>query len=61
MDENEGTSSYAIDAPNGGLTYVIGNLIQQGLNTDNSIVVAYGAEGLGSGHTNALYVINTRS
>jgi hypothetical protein len=58
MDENEGTSSYAIDAPNGGLTYVIGNLIQQGLGTDNSTVVAYGAEGLSSGRTHALYVVN---
>ena len=58
MDENDGTSSYAIDAPNGGLTYVIGNLIQQGPNTDNAIVIAYGAEGLGSGRTNALYVVN---
>jgi hypothetical protein len=58
MDENDGTSSYAIDAPNGGLTYIIGNLIQQGPNTDNAIVIAYGAEGLGSGRTNALYVVN---
>ena len=58
MDENDGTSSYAIDAPNGGLTYIVGNLIQQGPNTDNAIVIAYGAEGLGSGRTNALYVIN---
>lgn len=58
MDENDGTSSYAIDAPNGGLTYVVGNLIQQGPNTDNAIVIAYGAEGLSGGRTNALYVIN---
>ena len=58
MDENDGTSSYAIDAPNGGLTYVVGNLIQQGPNTDNSIVIAYGAEGLTGGQTNALYVVN---
>ena len=30
MDEKDGSSSYAIDLPNGGLAFVIGNVIQQG-------------------------------
>jgi len=58
MDENDGTSSYNIDVPNGGLTYVIGNLIQQGPDTDNSVIVAYGAEGLSGGRTHELYLVN---
>ena len=40
MDENNGTSSYDIDLPNGGLSFIIGNLIQQGPNTDNSTIVS---------------------
>ena len=58
MDETDGNSSYAVDIPNGGLTYIIGNLIQQGTNTDNSIMVNYGAEGLSSGRTHHLYMVN---
>lgn len=54
----EGDASYTIDIPNGGLTYVIGNIIQQGLNTDNSTMVNYGAEGLLSGRTHKLFLIN---
>ncbi|MGH7495714.1 MAG: T9SS type A sorting domain-containing protein [bacterium] len=46
MDEQSGTSSYLIDLPNGGTSYIIGNLLQQGPNTDNSTLVSYGAEGL---------------
>jgi len=59
MDETDGTASYAIDVPNGGLTYVIGNLLQQGPDTDNSTLFPYGAEGLsGDGRTHQLYVVN---
>lgn len=57
MDERDGTASYAIDLPNGGLSYIIGNIIQQGPKTDNPTLVAYGAEGL-SNPIKDLYVIN---
>jgi hypothetical protein len=57
MDENDGTSSYAIDLPDGGLSFLIGNLIQQGLLTDNSTIISYGAESL-SNPQNELYVVN---
>jgi len=57
MDEATGTSSYAIDLPNGGLSYVIGNVIQQGPQTDNPTIISYGAEGL-SNPMKALYVVN---
>ena len=40
-----GTSSYELDLPNGGLSYVIGNVIEQGPLTENSTIVEYGLEG----------------
>jgi hypothetical protein len=57
MDEKDGRSSYAIDLPNGGLAFVVGNLIQQGPRTENPTIVSYGAEGL-QYTTNELYFIN---
>lgn len=55
MDEASGNSSYTLDFPNGGTTYVIGNLIQQGPLTDNSGIMSYAAEG-GSNPDQHLYV-----
>ena len=40
-----GTDSYELDLPNGGLTYVIGTTIEQGTNTQNPNMLAYGEEG----------------
>jgi hypothetical protein len=40
-----GTDSYELDLPNGGLSYVIGTVIQQGARTENSNMLAYGEEG----------------
>jgi hypothetical protein len=57
MDEKDGSSSYAIDLPNGGLAFVVGNLIQQGPRTENSTIVSYGAEGL-QYPANELYFVN---
>jgi len=58
MDESSGTASYAVDIPNGGLSYVIGNLMQQGPGTDNYAIVNYGTEGLSGGRTHNLYIVN---
>jgi hypothetical protein len=57
MDEKDGSSSYAIDLPNGGLAFVVGNLIQQGPRTENPTIVSYGAEGL-QYPANELYFVN---
>src|SRR5262249_22131431 len=46
-DESAGEASYEINLPNAGLSYVIGNLIEQGPNTMNSAIVDYGSEGPG--------------
>jgi hypothetical protein len=40
-----GTDSYELDLPNGGLSFVIGTVLQQGPNTQNPNMLAYGEEG----------------
>ncbi len=58
-DESDGTTSYEIDIPNGGLSYIIGNLIEQGPLTQNSTVVSYQEEGGTSGNpSHDLFVVN---
>jgi hypothetical protein len=57
MDEEDGDSSYIIDVPNGGLTFIVGNLMQQSPFTDNSDIVSFGAEGLSSGRPQELYAV----
>jgi hypothetical protein len=57
MDEADGTASYAVDLPDAGRAWVIGNLIQQGPMTENFTLVSYGAESRRYPE-NALYVVN---
>jgi hypothetical protein len=57
MDEKDGRSSYDIDIPNGGVSFLIGNVIQQGPDTENPTIVSYGAEGL-QYPSNELYFVN---
>lgn len=45
VDGEKGRSSYELEFPNGGIAYVIGNVIGQGAGTDNPILVSYGGEG----------------
>lgn len=40
-----GEASYEIDLPNGGHSVLIGNIIGQSADTQNPVVIAYGAEG----------------
>lgn len=54
-DEFDGNASYELEFPNGGLAFVIGNLIQQSNATENPIIVAYGREGY-TAATNELYL-----
>lgn len=56
-DETGGTASYELELPNGGLAYVMGNVIQQSSTTDNSTVISFGAEGYRS-QANRLYLVN---
>jgi hypothetical protein len=43
--DNGGSASYSIDLPNGGNASISGNVIEQGPNTQNPFIVAYGEEG----------------
>ncbi len=52
-----GTTSYAIDLPNGGVAAISGNIITQGQASPNSTMVSYGEEGLMTS-TNSLMVSN---
>jgi hypothetical protein len=53
----DGTASYELDLPNGGLSYVIGNVIVQGPKSQNSGVLIFAEEGA-TNPTQALYVVN---
>lgn len=53
-----GTDSYEIDLPNAGLSYVIGNVVEQGPNTDNPALLSYGTESDGRNPIHDLYVVN---
>jgi hypothetical protein len=44
-DEEDGNGSYQIDVPNGGLTYIIGNVIQKGPHNSNNNSISYEVEG----------------
>ena len=56
-DEIGGRASYELEFPNGGIAYVIGNIIEQGSQTDNSTIISYGAEGY-AWPRNELYLVN---
>lgn len=43
-DGDEGQASYEVDLPNGGLAWLIGNVIGQGTGAQNPVMVAYGSE-----------------
>lgn len=59
MDEGAGTGSYTLNLPNGGLSFVIGNLIQQGPASPNSGIVTYGEEGSTNPDQHLYFVNNT--
>ncbi|HKW98993.1 MAG TPA: choice-of-anchor Q domain-containing protein [Bryobacteraceae bacterium] len=59
LTDESGTGSYEVDIPNGGTSYVIGNLIEQGTRSQNSTIVTYLEEGVNSMNPGQdLYVIN---
>jgi len=45
QDGPTGTGSYSIDVPNGGKVVIQGNVIQQGPNSQNPAIIAFGEEG----------------
>jgi hypothetical protein len=58
-DESTGSASYEIDIPNGGLSYIVGNLVEKGPLAQNSALVSYQEEGANSGNPDhELFVVN---
>jgi len=45
IDGEGGTASYELEFPNGGVAFVVGNTIAQNLQTENSQLISFGAEG----------------
>jgi hypothetical protein len=59
LSSESGTTSYELDLPNLGLSFVIGNLIEQGENAENPSLLSYGLEGTTVGNPkHELYVVN---
>lgn len=52
-----GKPSYEVNVPNGGTTFIIGNVIMQPASANNPAMVSYGEEGT-SGYATDLYVVN---
>ncbi|MCX6148812.1 MAG: T9SS type A sorting domain-containing protein [Candidatus Kapabacteria bacterium] len=57
-DESTGTASRSIDLPNGGTALIMGNIIEQGPQTQNSNILGYGLEGLTNTSAHEVYIIN---
>jgi hypothetical protein len=58
-DEADGTASFELDISNGGTSYVLGNVIEQGPETQNSSILAYMMEGPDARNPGTqLYVVN---
>jgi len=55
LTDEGGRASYELEFPNGGVAYVIGNVIQQSARTENEQIISFGAEGYRWPH-NALYL-----
>jgi hypothetical protein len=57
-NEALGIASREIDLPNGGMSILIGNIIQQGPNSQNGNIIGYGLEGLVNAAPHEIYLIN---
>ncbi len=56
-DEPGGQASYELEFPNGGVAYVVGNIIEQGMRTQNPNIISYAVEGY-KWPKNELYLVN---
>lgn len=57
VDGAGGRAAYELEFPNGGLAYVVGNVIGQSADTSNLALLSFGAEG-SDGRPQALHVVN---
>ena len=56
-DEIGGHASYELEFPDGGIAYVVGNIIGQSRKTENSALISFGAEGY-KWPNNELYLVH---
>jgi len=56
-DETDGRASYELEFANGGVAYVVGNIIQQSSQTENPHLISYGVDGY-EWSKNELYLVN---
>lgn len=56
-DGTNGEASYELEFPNGGVAYVIGNVVDQSATTENYHLISFGSEGL-RWPKNELYLVN---
>lgn len=57
-NEADGDASREIDLPNGGLAIIMGNIIEQGVNAENSNMIGYASEGATNPGHQHFYLIN---
>ena len=57
ITNEKGNASYKIDVPNGGQTFIIGNMFEQSPNDDNHTIIAYDMEGPVNDNQE-LYIVN---
>ena len=58
LTDEAGTASYEINLPNAGTAMIVGNVIEQGPNSQNSAIIDFGSEPTGFNATQDLYVVN---
>jgi hypothetical protein len=60
VDGVGGRAAYELEFPNGGLAYVVGNVIGQTGDTSNAVLVSFGAEGAGGtdDREHGLFMVN---
>ncbi len=56
VDGEGGSAAYELEFPNGGLAWVVGNVIAQSADTSNSAIVSFGAEGAVDDREQGLFV-----
>ena len=58
ISNTNSTDSRNIDLPNGGTALIVGNIIEQGQNSENSNIIGYGLEGLKNPAPHNLWITN---
>jgi hypothetical protein len=58
VDGPQGQASYELEFPNGGLAYVVGNVIGQSPATRNPTILSFGAEGAADDRPQGLFLVN---